>query len=83
MANTSLRKNGRTIESNMLKIVINLVATVFAWCTSFSLVFVPFKPLPASHDFCCLYLSSVYVLGNRYCKQYGPRSDCSRWCSLI
>ena len=33
--------------------------------------------LPDSHDLCCLLLLSAYVLGGLYCKQYGPRSDCS------
>ena len=36
------------------------------------------KSEPASHDFCPLPLSYLIVLGKLYCKQYGPRSDCSQ-----
>ena len=36
------------------------------------------NPLPASHDFCCLLSFLLIFLGSLYCKQYGPRSDCSQ-----
>ena len=46
------------------------------------------NPFFTSHDFCHL-LSHLYMLSSVdlymliYCKQYGPRSDCSKGTSLI
>ena len=38
---------------------------------------------PASHDFCHLLSHLPMYLSSLYCKQYGPRSDCSLRSSLI
>ena len=41
------------------------------------------NPSPASQDFCRLLSLLLLFSGSLYCKQYGPRSDCSFGSSLI
>ena len=42
------------------------------------------NPFPVVHDKCCLvFLPLIMYIGGLYCKQYGPRSDCSLRSSLI
>ena len=42
-----------------------------------------FTPFPAKHDFRFLLHSLLMFLGSINCKQYVPRSDCSKGSSLI
>ena len=43
------------------------------------LILCSINPIPTFHDKCCLpsHLLMLMYLSSLYCKQYGPRSDCS------
>ena len=49
----------------------------------FEVIYPMFNPFGAIHENCCLLSLLLTYFGGLYCKQYGPRSDCSLGSSLI